>query len=115
MEGDSASISIAVAVISDLEGVAVDSSYAMTGSLSVRGEVLPVGGVTPKIEAAHEAGIMKVIVPKSNEKDVYLKEELKGKMKIYPVENIADVLEYVLKDGPKKQALLAAIRKQFKN
>lgn len=113
VEGDSASISIAVAVISDLEGVAVDSSYAMTGSLSVRGEVLPVGGVTPKIEAAYEAGIMKVIVPKSNEKDVYLKAELKDKMKIYPVANIAEVLEYVLKDGPKKKALISAIKKQF--
>ncbi|MEM4272715.1 MAG: ATP-dependent protease LonB, partial [Candidatus Bilamarchaeaceae archaeon] len=113
VEGDSASISIAVAVISDLEGIAVDSGYAMTGSLSVRGEVLPVGGVTPKIEAAYEAGLAKVIIPKSNEKDVYLKDEIRGKVKIYPVENIADVLEYVLKEGPKKKALVSAIRKQF--
>jgi Lon-like ATP-dependent protease len=115
VEGDSASISIAVAVISDLEQVAVDSSYAMTGSLSVRGEVLPVGGVTPKIEAAYDAGIRKVIIPKSNVKDVYLKKELKGKMKLYPAANICDVLEHVLKPGPKKEKLLGAIRKQFKN
>lgn len=115
VEGDSASISIAVAVISDLEQVAVDSSYAMTGSLSVRGEVLPVGGVTAKVEAAFEAGIRKVIIPRSNLKDVYLKSELKGKMKIIPVENIADVLGHVLKGGAKKKKLLSAIRKQFNN
>lgn len=115
VEGDSASISIAVAVISDLEGIAVDSGYAMTGSLSVRGEVLPVGGVTAKVEAAYEAGITKVLLPKSNLKDVYLKKEIKGKMEIYPVENIAEVLSHVLQGGPKKKRLLSAIKKQFKN
>ena len=115
VEGDSASISIAVAVISDLENIAVDSGYAMTGSLSVRGEVLPVGGVTAKVEAAYEAGITKVLLPKSNLEDVYLKREIKGKMEIYPVENIADVLGYVLEGGPKKKRLLSAIKKQFKN
>lgn len=115
VEGDSASISIAVAVISDLDDISVDSSYAMTGSLSVRGEVLPVGGVTAKIEAAYDAGIKKVLIPKSNLQDVYLKKDLKGKVKIYPVENIADVLKLVLKNGPKKTKLLSAIKKQFRN
>ncbi|MBN2121735.1 ATP-dependent protease LonB [Candidatus Micrarchaeota archaeon] len=115
VEGDSASISIAVAVISDLEQVAVDSSYAMTGSLSVRGEVLPVGGVTPKIEAAYAAGISKVLIPKSNLQDVYLMKGLKGKVKLYPVGNICDVLEAVLKPGEKKKKLLGAIRKQFRD
>lgn len=115
VEGDSASISIAVAVISDLEGIAVDSSYAMTGSLSVRGEVLPVGGVTAKVEAAYEAGIRKVLIPKSNVQDVYLKKGIKNKIKIYPVENIADVLRYVLQNGAKKKKLLTAIAKQFTN
>ncbi len=115
VEGDSASISIAVAVISDLEDIAVDSSYAMTGSLSVRGEVLPVGGITAKIEAAHDAGIRKVLIPKSNMKDVYLKKEIKKKMKLYPVENIAEVLKHVLKEGKKKTSLLTAIKKQFRN
>ena len=113
VEGDSASISIAVAVISDLEGIAVDSSYAMTGSLSVRGEVLPVGGVTAKVEAAYEAGIRKVILPKSNLKDVYLKRGMQGKIKLYPVENIGDVLKLVLKEGPKKKKLISAIKKHL--
>ena len=113
VEGDSASISIAVAVISDLEGIPVDESYAMTGSLSVRGEVLPVGGVTPKIEAALAAGLKKVIIPRVNRKDVYLKGEAREKVKIYEVDNIADVLQYVLKDCPAKKKLLKSIRKQF--
>jgi len=113
VEGDSASISIALAVISDLEQIPVDNSYAMTGSLSVRGEVLPVGGVTAKIEAAHAAGITKVLIPKANRQDVYLKKELKGKVEIFEAENILDVLSLVLKDSPKKKKLLSDIRRQF--
>ncbi|TLZ45278.1 MAG: ATP-dependent protease LonB [Methanobacteriota archaeon] len=69
-EGDSASISVATAVISALEEVPVNQGVAMTGSLSVRGQVLPVGGVTAKIEAAAELGIKKVVIPRSNMKDV---------------------------------------------
>jgi Predicted ATP-dependent protease len=57
VEGDSASISVAVSVISALEGIPVDQSIAMTGSLSVRGDVLPVGGITSKVEAAIDAGL----------------------------------------------------------
>jgi Predicted ATP-dependent protease len=57
VEGDSASITIATAVVSAMEGIPVDQSYAMTGSLSIRGQVLPVGGVTAKVEAAIEARI----------------------------------------------------------
>jgi Lon-like ATP-dependent protease len=85
----------------------------MTGSLSVRGEVLPVGGVTAKVEAAYDAGITKVLIPKANVKDVYLRSELKGKVKIYEAENILDVLTLVLKDCPEKKKLLAEIKKQF--
>ena len=57
VEGDSASISVAVSIISAMENIPIDQSVAMTGSLSVRGEVLPVGGVTSKVEAAIDAGI----------------------------------------------------------
>ena len=64
VEGDSASVSIATAVISAIERIPVDQTVAMTGSLSVRGDVLPVGGVTYKIEAAAQAGMKKVIIPK---------------------------------------------------
>jgi Lon-like ATP-dependent protease len=108
-EGDSASISVATAVISALEGVEVDQSVAMTGSLSVRGQVLPVGGVTAKIEAAAEMGIRKVLIPKSNMKDVLLEDRYVGKIEIVPVENLKEVLEHALVGGPKKQGLIAKL------
>nr|AKQ03962.1 ATP-dependent protease Lon [uncultured euryarchaeote Rifle_16ft_4_minimus_39] len=108
-EGDSASISVATAVISALEGVEVDQSVAMTGSLSVRGQVLPVGGVTAKIEAAAEMGIRKVLIPRSNMKDVLLEDRYVGKIEIVPVENLKEVLEHALIGGPKKQGLLGKL------
>ncbi|MCA1813275.1 MAG: AAA family ATPase, partial [Halobacteriales archaeon] len=106
VEGDSASISVATAVISALEDVEVDQGVAMTGSLSVRGDVLPVGGVTPKIEAAVQMGIRKVIIPKSNMMDVLIEERFRDLVEIVPVETIDEVLEHVLIGGPKKKSLL---------
>ncbi|MCS7121816.1 MAG: ATP-dependent protease LonB [Archaeoglobaceae archaeon] len=106
VEGDSASISIATAVISALEGIPVDQSVAMTGSLSVKGDVLPVGGVTQKIEAAIQAGLKKVIIPKDNIEDVLLDAEHEGKIEIIPVFRIEEVLEHALEDGVKKRQLI---------
>jgi Lon-like ATP-dependent protease len=105
VEGDSASISVATAVISALEGVEVDQSVAMTGSLSVRGTVLPVGGVTAKIEAASEMGLKTVLVPKENMKDVLLEDKYIGKVKVLPVETLRDVIQFALV-GAKKEGLL---------
>lgn len=96
VEGDSASISIATAVISALEGVPVRQTIAMTGSLSVRGDVLPVGGVTQKIEAAVQAGIGTVLIPRSNLGDVLIDESFKDKVKIIPVSTIGEVFEYAM-------------------
>ncbi|AEC52000.1 ATP-dependent protease Lon [Pyrococcus sp. NA2] len=110
VEGDSASISVATAVISALEEIPVRQDVAMTGSLSVRGEVLPVGGVTPKIEAAIEAGIKKVIIPKANEKDVFLSPDKREKIEIIPVERIDEVLEIALVESEKKMELIEKIR-----
>jgi len=107
-EGDSASISVATAVISALEEVEVDQGVAMTGSLSVRGQVLPVGGVTAKIEAAAEMGIRKVVIPKANMKDVLLEDRYVGRIEICPVETLKDVLEHALV-GPKKERLLTKL------
>lgn len=108
IEGDSASISVATAVISALEKIPVKQDVAMTGSLSIRGEVLPIGGVNSKIEAAKEAGIKTVIIPKSNEKDVLV--DLKG-IKLIAVENIAEVLEHALKWPKGKKKVLNKIKK----
>jgi len=106
VEGDSASISVATAVISALENVPVDQSVAMTGSLSVRGQVLPVGGVTAKLEAAAEMGIRKALIPLANMRDVLIEERYRKKLEIIPVENLRDVLEHALVEGPKKEKLL---------
>ena len=106
VEGDSASISVATAVISALENVPVDQSVAMTGSLSVRGQVLPVGGVTAKLEAAAEMGIRKALIPLSNMRDVLIEDRYRKKLEIIPVGNLRDVLEHALVDTPKKEKLL---------
>jgi Lon-like ATP-dependent protease len=111
VEGDSASISVATAVVSALERIPVDQSIAMTGSLSVKGEVLPVGGITPKVEAAIETGAKTVLVPESNKDDVFLDPKRLKKVKIIPVKDIADVLQYALKTSPKKKKLITTIRK----
>ena len=115
VEGDSASISIATAIISALEDVPVDMSLAMTGSLSVRGEVLPVGGVTAKIEAAAKLGIRRVLIPKANQKDVILEDKYEGKVEVIPVANIKDVLKYALKSDLKKDSLFTRLTTLFKD
>jgi len=105
VEGDSASISIATAVISAMEGVPVKQTVAMTGSLSVRGDVMPVGGVTQKIEAAAQAGIKTVLIPKSNMGDVLIDEAFKGKIEIIPVSNISEVFEYAMMGGQRNRLI----------
>ena len=107
-EGDSASISVATAVISALEEVPVNQTVAMTGSLSVRGQVLPVGGVTAKIEAAAELGLHKVVIPRANLKDVLLEDKYQGKIEIVPVDTLSEVLEVALV-GPKKSGLISKL------
>ena len=107
VEGDSASVSIATAVISALEGVPVDQSVAMTGSLSVRGQVLPVGGVTAKVEAAADSGIKRVLVPEENLPDLVLEPRYRGKVEVIPVSTLRDVLKYALVgQGAQKESLL---------
>ncbi|NYT11905.1 MAG: ATP-dependent protease LonB [Methanomassiliicoccales archaeon] len=111
VEGDSASISVATAVISAFEDVPVDQTVAMTGSLSVRGVVLPVGGVTAKIEAAAETGLKKVLIPKDNLKDVVLEDRYRDVIEVIPVENLNEVLRYALVSGKKKEGLMNKLTK----
>jgi ATP-dependent Lon protease len=96
VEGDSASIAVATAIFSALKNIPIRQDTAMTGSLSVRGDVLAVGGVNSKVEAAIEAGLKQVIIPKANEKDVILLNNKKSKIKIIPVTNIKEVLQHTL-------------------
>ena len=95
-EGDSASVSIATAVISAIDGIPVRQDVAMTGSLSVRGDVLPVGGVTFKIEAAAKAGIKTVLIPRMNIGDVLIEDRYRPLVTVIPVDTIDDVLKFAL-------------------
>lgn len=97
VEGDSASLAVATAIVSALKSIPVRQNFAITGSVSVRGDTLPVGGVSAKVEAAIDAGIKNVIVPKSNIQDIVIIDKKKlNKINIIPVETIVDVLENIL-------------------
>ncbi len=111
VEGDSASIAVATSIISALKKLPIRQDTAMTGSLSVRGEVLPVGGVSSKVEAAIEAGIKRIIVPKSNVNDIVLSKQKLSKVKILPVEHIFEVLKEAL-DWKGKKSLLKNLSAQ---
>jgi Lon-like ATP-dependent protease len=110
VDGDSASITVATAVISALENIPVAQNLAMTGSLSVRGDVLPVGGVTHKIEAAAKAGCDKVIIPKANEHDVMIEDEYEEQIEIIPVSHISEVLDVALVGEPEKDSLVDRLK-----
>jgi len=111
VEGDSASIAVATSIISAFKKIPVRQDFAMTGSLSVRGEVLPVGGVTSKVEAAIEAGVKNIIVPKANFRDIVVSKQKLAKVKIIPVSTIEEVLKEALV-WKGKQNILNKIMKQ---
>ena len=96
VDGDSASITIATAVISALEEIPIRQDLAMTGSLSVRGEVLPIGGVTAKIEAAAISGIKTVVVPRANLQDVLIDDKYVDKIEVIAVDSLDEVMEHAL-------------------
>ena len=110
VEGDSASVSIATAVISAVEDIPIDQTVALTGSLNVRGDVMPIGGATAKIEAAAEAGMKKVLIPKSNLKDVMIEKKYEEMIEIIPTETLSDVLENILISGSKKDNLIEKMK-----
>ena len=110
VEGDSASVSIATAVISAVEDIPIDQTVALTGSLNVRGDVMPIGGATAKIEAAAEAGMKKVLIPKSNLKDVMIEKKYEEMVEIIPTETLSDVLENILISGSKKDQLIEKMK-----
>jgi len=112
VEGDSASVSVAVSILSALTNIPIKQSVAMTGSLSIWGEVLPVGGVSAKVEAAINAGIKEVIIPASNIDDLVLSDP--KAVKITPADSIIDVIEHAMVDNAQKKKLLNTIKKSLK-
>ena len=106
VDGDSASITIATAIISALEDIPIRQDLAMTGSLSVRGEVLPIGGVTAKIEAAASSGIKTVIVPRANLQDVLLDDKYQDMIEVIAVDTLDEVMEHALIKHAQKESLV---------
>ena len=101
-DGPSAGITLVTALSSLVTGKAVDTDYAMTGEVSLRGGVMPIGGLPEKLMAAQRAGITKVFIPKENVEDLEdVADEVKEKLEIIPVERVTDVLKRVLNENTK--------------
>jgi ATP-dependent Lon protease len=100
-DGPSAGIAMATAVVSALTGRPVRGDYAMTGEITLRGRVLPIGGVKEKLLAAHQAGIKNVIIPEANEANLEdVPESILQDLKVTVVKNFQEVLNTLLLDKP---------------
>lgn len=112
-DGPSAGITIATAIVSLLTNTYIRKDVAMTGEITLRGKVLPIGGLKEKLLAAHRAGISIIILPKSNEKDlVEVPKEILNTFQINLVENIDEVLQIALEEREEKTPALAPIWEQ---
>lgn len=96
IDGPSAGISVATVIYSSITGIAVDNRLAMTGELSIRGTVKPVGGLVGKIEAARDAGITKVLIPRDNWQEIFRKYE---DVAVIPVDTFSEVIHHALIRG----------------
>ena len=100
-DGPSAGVAMSVAIISVLTGIAVRRDVAMTGEVTLRGRVLPIGGLKEKLLAALRAGIKTVLIPQENEKDLEdIPDNVKAGLKIVPVSKVAEVLKVALVREP---------------
>ena len=100
-DGPSAGIGMTTGIISSLTGISVRADVAMTGEITLRGEVLPIGGLKEKLLAAHRGGIKKVIIPHLNTKDLIdISQEVLKKVEVIPVKTIDEVLKIALTKDP---------------
>ena len=104
-DGPSAGIAMTTAIVSALTGIPVRADVAMTGEITLRGEVLEIGGLKEKLLAAHRGGIKTVMIPEENVKDLQeLPENIKNSLEIVPVKWIDKVLEVALERAPQPLA-----------
>ena len=102
-DGPSAGIGMCTALVSSLTGNPVKADVAMTGEITLRGEVLPIGGLKEKLLAAHRGGIKTVVIPKDNERDLEeIPDNVKADLSIYPVKWIEEVLDIALENPVEK-------------
>ncbi len=110
-DGPSAGVTMATAMASLFTGKPARRDLAMTGEITLRGRVLPIGGLKSKLLAAHLAGVKTVLIPKRNEKDlVEVADEVRQQLRIVPVENMDQVLAEALIDAPRPAARIKAER-----
>ncbi len=106
-DGPSAGVTMATALVSVLSGRPVRNDIAMTGEITLRGDVLPIGGVKEKVLGAVRAGITKIVLPKKNEADLEdLPEEVRKTLEIYPVESLGQVLALALRGASFREGRL---------
>ncbi len=102
-DGPSAGIGMVTSIVSSITKNPVDKNIAMTGEVTITGQVLPIGGLKEKLLAAHRAGINQVIIPKENEKDLIdIPKKVREDIKITSVDNVDEVLKIALKNELKK-------------
>ena len=96
-DGPSAGIAMVTSIVSSITDIAVDRNIAMTGEVTITGQVLPIGGLKEKLLAAHRAGIKHVLIPQDNEKDLIdIPKKVKEDIKITPVKVVDEVLKIAL-------------------
>jgi len=100
-DGPSAGVGMCTAIISALTGIAVKSNIAMTGEITLRGEVLPVGGLKEKLLAAHRAGVKTALIPHKNMRELQeIPEKIRRDVTIKPVRWVHEVIELALETAP---------------
>jgi ATP-dependent Lon protease len=99
-DGPSAGIAIATALVSEMSGRPVRRDVAMTGEITLRGRVLPIGGLKEKVLGAHRAGIKHIVLPFDNEADLEdVPEEVRRELTFHPVATLPEVLRIAMADG----------------
>jgi ATP-dependent Lon protease len=116
-EGPSAGVTLAVSILSLLTGIPVKSDYAMTGEITLRGKILPVGGIKEKIIAAHRYGISNVLIPVENEKDFKedIPDDIRDSVKVHLVDTMDELLEIVLEKPIKIKNITSKVLRPFSN